>query len=537
MFGVSNWLIAATMALATAIYWISKALYMRLRFRGLPQPPKHSWIWAHTTIWEETAAKLPPFTHPQHVYTYLAQKYNMPGIFYVDMWPFVESQVVITDPDAAQLVLTTNPYPIHPTIEKFLRPFTGPDSIAASNGERWKYNHRMVGSGFTPTYVKPMSGMIAVQVLIFHERLKGFAESGEPFNMEEEAAKTVFDVIGKVVFGFSLEAQTTGSPLLEDLRASINPATTFISTRNPWKKRKAEKSLQALRDRVRKTLADEMNERLRVLQDEKELPSRRQVKSVLDRIVLDRIQSGPGATLDDAFIDTAVTNLKALLLGGHGTTTDTFTWVAMFLSLYPDVVARLREEHDAHFSPDLDTTVQLLVTNPAATNDLAFTTAVIKETLRFFPIGFTIRQAPPGVTHLTWNGRRWPVKNLMVVPRAHSTHMDPGVWGQDSKSFRPDRFLGDEARDTHRFAWRPFERGPRACIAQDLAMDELRIMMLLTVRWFDFETVVGGGGGTSERVMYMDLDSRIGDLAFQMVGMEARPRHDMKMKVKLREGK
>lgn len=63
-------------------------------------------------------------------------------------------------------------------------------------------------------------------------------------------------------------------------------------------------------------------------------------------------------------------------------------------------------------------------------------------------------------------------------------------------------------------------------------MDELRIMLLLTVRWFDFETLVNG---TSERVMYMDLDKKVGDLAFQMVGMEARPRHDMKMKVKLRK--
>lgn len=35
MFGVSNWLIAATVALATAVYWIFKACYMRLRFRGL----------------------------------------------------------------------------------------------------------------------------------------------------------------------------------------------------------------------------------------------------------------------------------------------------------------------------------------------------------------------------------------------------------------------------------------------------------------------------------------------------------------------
>lgn len=35
MFGVSNWLLAASVALATAVYWLFKALYMRTRFRGL----------------------------------------------------------------------------------------------------------------------------------------------------------------------------------------------------------------------------------------------------------------------------------------------------------------------------------------------------------------------------------------------------------------------------------------------------------------------------------------------------------------------
>ncbi|GJC92608.1 cytochrome P450 [Colletotrichum higginsianum] len=492
MFGVSNWLVAATVVLATAVYGIFKVVYMRTRFRGLPQPPKHSWIWGHTTIWEELAATLPPFTHPQHVYTLMARKYDLPGVFYVDMWPFVESQVVITDPDAARLVLATTPYyPKHPTIERFLRPFTGPGSIAASNGDRWRYNHRMVGSGFSPSHVKPMAGMIAEQVLVFHDRLRRLAAAAEPFSMEEESAKTVFDVIGKIVFGVSLEAQRSGSPLLEDLRASINPATTFIGTRNPWKRRAAEKSLRALRARVRETLAGEMRERLRVLQDEKELPSRRQAKSVLDRI------------------------------------------------------------HDAHFPPDLSATAELLAADPTKTNAMSYTNAVLKETLRFFPIGFTIRQAPPGVTHLDWAGRRWPVADLMVVPCAHATHMDPKVWGPDAGSFRPDRFLDDEAGrgegegegkgdgaggeeegTRHRFAWRPFERGPRACIAQDLAMDELRIMLVLTARWFDFETVVEG---TTRRVEYMDLDQKVGDLAFQMVGMEARPRHDMRMKVHLRE--
>jgi cytochrome P450 len=256
---------------------------------------------------DQVIARFPPLTHPQHFYTYMSHKYNLPGIFYVDCWPFFDSQMIVTDPEAARQVLTVSAFPKHPTIERFLRPFTGPDSIAASNGDRWRYNHRMVGSGFTPMYVKPMVGMISEQLLVFHDKLHGLAEDGECFNMEEMAAKAVFDVIGKIVFGYSLEAQREGSPLLNDLRASIDPGTTIIGTWNPWKRRDAQKKLEALRKRIRDTLADDMKKREAIFLDETALPTRKQARSILDRIVLDRIQSDPGVILDDGFIDTAVT--------------------------------------------------------------------------------------------------------------------------------------------------------------------------------------------------------------------------------------
>lgn len=225
-------------------------------------------------------------------------------------------------------------------------------------------------------------------------------------------------------------------------------------------------------------------------------------------------------------------SLKALLLGGHGTTTDTFTFVIMFLSIYPETLNRLREEHDSIFSPDLASTIDMLNEDPSRTNTMEFTNAVIKETLRFYPIGFTIRTAPPGVNSIAYDGYQYPVGHgAMVIPNAHSTQMDPSIW-KDPQRFRPDRFLGREGEDQHRYAWRPFERGPRACIAQDLAMDELRVMLLLTARWFDFETLVESKNDKA-RVMFMDLDEKIGDLAFQVVGMEAGPRKDMRMKVQL----
>jgi cytochrome P450 len=68
----------------------------------------------------------------------------------------------------------------------------------------------------------------------------------------------------------------------------------------------------------------------------------------------------------------------------------------MLLSKNPDVVKKLREEHDTVFGPNFDETLNILNESPYKTNDLEYTTAVIKETLRLFPVGFGVRQAQNG---------------------------------------------------------------------------------------------------------------------------------------------
>ena len=69
----------------------------------------------------------------------------------------------------------------------------------------------------------------------------------------------------------------------------------------------------------------------------------------------------------------------------------------MLLSAFPEVLQKVREEHDRIFGITFDETLQVLREDPSCINDLPYTTAVIQETLRMFPIGMVVRNPPPGM--------------------------------------------------------------------------------------------------------------------------------------------
>lgn len=69
----------------------------------------------------------------------------------------------------------------------------------------------------------------------------------------------------------------------------------------------------------------------------------------------------------------------------------------MLLGMHPEALQRMCDEHDRVFGTTAPETLSLLETNPSKTNELEYTNAVIKETLRLFNVGLSVRAAPEGV--------------------------------------------------------------------------------------------------------------------------------------------
>lgn len=132
---------------------------------------------------------------------------------------------------------------------------------------------------------------------------------------------------------------------------------------------------------------------------------------------------------------------------------------------------------------------------------------------------------------VSYQGREYPIDGgLVIVPSWHTMHFDSRYFPEPS-AFRPERFLGE---GVPRGWFRSFSRGPRACLGQDLAIDIMRVILLHTVRDFHFE-LAGLRPNPKPRSTYTDLDTIFGDIVFQELSMEAKPRGGMMMTVRVKE--
>ncbi|UKZ78659.1 hypothetical protein TrVFT333_006405 [Trichoderma virens FT-333] len=371
-----------SLAAAFALQVLQRGYRHRRFYRNLPGPP-HSALWGHLKVLGEVAATIPQNSHPQAYYTEIARKYNLEGIFYLDLWPIADSSVVLTDPTLMEEVTVRNPLKQHTMSEAFLSPIIGPNVIATVNGPVWKRLHNAMAPAFSWSHIRTLTAVMVDECSLYRAALTKYARSGEVFSVEELSARLIFDVIGRVVFNFRLHAQTADSPYLNDLRELVDLAhgqTDLAASYNPitrvakwWKKRK-----------------------------------------VLGR-------------------------------------------------LHPLILGKIQDRLDLLLNED----------------------AIIKESLRLFPVGFTVREADTGAK-LTVQGKSYPIdRHQGVVLNGHDLHYNSDFFPNHTE-FRPERWLDSEG-GVPRSHFRTFGRGPRACLGQNLAMNELKVILLMIVRDFEFE--------------------------------------------------
>ena len=118
---------------------------------------------------------------------------------------------------------------------------------------------------------------------------------------------------------------------------------------------------------------------------------------------------------------------------------------------------------------------------------LPYMRAVIQEAMRLYPpVAVFARQAVQPDTI-----RRWEIrKDDIVLAVPWLLHRHEKLW-EAPHAFRPERFLGEAARQRPRFAYLPFGVGPRICAGAAFGMAEVTVFVALLFRRFRFTLAPG----------------------------------------------
>jgi len=174
-----------------------------------------------------------------------------------------------------------------------------------------------------------------------------------------------------------------------------------------------------------------------------------------------------------------------ILIAGRDTTASTLTFVVFLLSLHPEVFDRLRTEVLEVVGPMEQPTYESI-------RNMKYLRAVLNETLRLYPPVPINSRASIKPTILPEGGKDG--KPVYVPPGTFisfspiTMHRRKDLWGPDADEFDPDRFIDDRVKKylvQNPFIFLPFGAGPRICLGQQFAYNEMSFFVIRLLQNFD----------------------------------------------------
>ncbi|KAK8073003.1 cytochrome P450 [Apiospora saccharicola] len=537
-------LVAAAVALTVTF------LYRKLQFLRFQQHanlPQHATtlVLGHLRVFGDYVKRNKPDAHPDMAIVAMSQALGRPPLMFIDMRPIALPMVVVADHDIADQF--TKPTPIFPTsppkssrsLDR-LQYMLGLTSIFSTHGDEWKVLRKRFNPGFSPQYLLAFVPETLDKGLLFMERLEALSKTGGSFSMMKLTTQLTFDIIGKVVMEADLDAQHDSQGEAGEL---VELFETLVDAYNgdrlnlPWWLNPAKTGRRAaLSSRINNLLQSIVSRKYTELHN-KEGKDTEGSRSVLSMALQDV------ETLTPRVMEETCDQLRTFLFAGHDSTATLLSWAIYELSRTPHALRAVRAELDTLLGGDANPVAvrAILLERTDLSQQMHYIAAVIKETLRLHPPGGTARAIPPGsgLTVRMPDGQQQCLDGLLVYNCHSLIHTDPKTYGPNAGDFVPERWLStDASKSVPAGAWRPFERGPRNCIGQELANLEARVILALTARHFDF-CKVGMGEVVKDENGQPRLDAnkqgqyQVGEELYMIRQITSKPADGMMMTVGL----
>ncbi|TCD70443.1 hypothetical protein EIP91_003524 [Steccherinum ochraceum] len=185
-------------------------------------------------------------------------------------------------------------------------------------------------------------------------------------------------------------------------------------------------------------------------------------------------------TTDSQILHDEILNI---LIAGRDTTAGTLTFAVYFLCMYPHILERLRKEILEAVGPSRRPDYDDI-------KDMKYLRAFLNEVLRLYPaVPFNVRYAINDTTMPNPDPNGKPFFIPAGTPITYSVllmHRRTDYWGEDAHVFDPDRFLDDRLQRliANPFIFLPFNAGPRICLGQQFAYNEMSFFLIRLLQNF-----------------------------------------------------
>ncbi|KAJ7319227.1 cytochrome P450 [Mycena albidolilacea] len=439
-------------------------------------------------------------------------------------------RLLISDPKALHYMYSSG-YNIrkHAVRAEATKILTG-EGLAWASDEVHKRQRRVnspaFGAADARSYV-PIFTAYANQLTAKWREILG-AEGSTVVNAPRFFSRYFLDVIGEVAFDYRFGSSNDENDPLATALSSVVPSLSvpgktrifimglleflpvswvrFFIDYAPFKSLRNGRRVARLATGIAKELVDEKAEALLAGN------SKRDIMSLL---VKANASANERANLSEAEV---LAQMQTIMTAGHETTANTMSWTLLELTKNPHVQAKLRAEIQAtereiHARGDVEFTA-------ADFELMAYTTAVMKEVLRFHPVSYvpdrfmthlsnsvyprytSLREAardeilPLSKPLVTKSGKtitELPIaKNTVLVVSLAGYNRNTDVFGEDAHKFNPERWLDGSLQDkaTTKLGvygnLMSFGSGHRACIGWRFAVYEYQAFLVELVKNFEF---------------------------------------------------
>jgi cytochrome P450 len=333
------------------------------------------------------------------------------------------------------------------------------NGILNSEGEMWQTQRAMVQPAFTK------SRLNAFISTMLETGAKATANLPSQVDVSELAMHIALENICRFLFSSDFAANE------KTIRAAVEFGNNFISRRiqMPFKLPVYFPSVSNLRFFWHRFELDQILYRII---DERLASPKQDAVDLLGMLLLAEKEKNGGKIRKEQVRDEIIT----LLIAGHETTGYTLAMALWLIAADSSLQQRLRAEADA-----------AMASGAVDFEKCPLSEAVVNETLRLYPaawiIGRKLKADEIFEGYLLKSGAQLQT-GIIALQR------NPKYWS-DPDSFKPERFLGENAEPAVKQAFMPFGAGPRKCIGSVFAMLEMQTAIYAILKDYRLSRVAG----------------------------------------------